>query len=103
METVNGLYEAECIRTTASHTGPYKTLADVEYATAGWIDWYNNRRFHGTLGMITPVGARVHLLRGSQPRAATRIAAPENLGRFTLFVEFCAEPEFWGDLSVWQC
>jgi hypothetical protein len=23
--------------------GPYKTLADVEYATAGWVDWYNNR------------------------------------------------------------
>jgi transposase InsO family protein len=37
------------------HTGSFKTLADVEYATAGWVDWYNNRRLHGTLGMITPV------------------------------------------------
>jgi len=36
METINGLYKAECIRTTVFQQGPYKTLADVEYATAGW-------------------------------------------------------------------
>jgi len=55
METINGLYKAECIRTTVFHDGPYKTIADVEYATAGWVDWYNNRRLHGSLGMMTPV------------------------------------------------
>ncbi|HZW43422.1 MAG TPA: integrase core domain-containing protein, partial [Dermatophilaceae bacterium] len=44
MESINGLYKAECIRTTVFHDGPYKTIADVEYATAGWVDWYNNRR-----------------------------------------------------------
>lgn len=54
METINGLYKAECIRTTVFHDGPYKTIADVEYATAGWVDWYNNRRLHGTLDMNTP-------------------------------------------------
>ena len=31
-----------------------QTLADVEYATAGWVDWYNQRRLHGSLGMISP-------------------------------------------------
>ena len=55
METVNGLYKTECIRTTVFHPGPFRTLSDVEYATAGWVDWYNNRRLHGTLGMLTPV------------------------------------------------
>ena len=55
METLNGLYKAECVRTTVFHDGPYKTIADVEYATAGWVDWYNNRRLHGSLGMMTPV------------------------------------------------
>ena len=55
METINGLYKAECVRTTVFHPGPYKTIADVEYATAGWVDWYNNRRLHGTLGMVSPL------------------------------------------------
>ena len=54
METINGLYKAECIRTTIFHDGPYKTIADVEYATAGWVDWYNYRRLHGSLGMVSP-------------------------------------------------
>ena len=55
METINGLYKAECIRTTVFHDGPYRSIGDVEFATAGWVDWYNNRRLHGTLGMHTPV------------------------------------------------
>ena len=55
METINGLYKTECIRTTVFHDGPYKTIADVEYATAGWVDWYNQRRLHGSLGMMSPV------------------------------------------------
>jgi hypothetical protein len=40
METINGLHKADSIRTTVFHDGFYKTLADVEYATAGWVDWY---------------------------------------------------------------
>ena len=55
MESANGLYKTECIRTTVFHPGPFRTLADVEFATAGWADWYNNRRLHGSLGMLTPV------------------------------------------------
>jgi transposase InsO family protein len=54
METINGLYKAQCIRTTVFHDGPYKTIADVEYATAGWVDWYNNRRLHSSLGYVPP-------------------------------------------------
>ena len=54
MESVIGLFKTECIGTTVFHAGPYKTLADIEYATAGWVDWYNHRRLHGTLGMVPP-------------------------------------------------
>lgn len=54
MESINGLYKAECIRTTVFHGGPYKTANDVEYATAGWVDWYNHRRLHGSLDYLTP-------------------------------------------------
>lgn len=54
-ETINGLYKAECIRTTVFHDGPYKSLADIKYAIAGWVDWYNQRRLHGSLGNVPPV------------------------------------------------
>ncbi len=54
MECVIGLYKTECNRTTVFHAGPYKTIADVEYATSGWVDWYNNRRLHSTLGYVSP-------------------------------------------------
>lgn len=49
------LCKTECIRTTVFHAGPYRTIGAVEYATAGWVDWDNNRRLHGTLGMMAPV------------------------------------------------
>lgn len=55
MEGAVGLYKTECIRTTIFHDGPYRTIADVEYATAGYVDWYNARRLHGSLGMVPPV------------------------------------------------
>ena len=54
MESINGLYKAECIRNTVFHDGPYKTIADVEYVIAGWIEWYDNRRLHSSLGNVPP-------------------------------------------------
>lgn len=55
METINGPHKAECVRTTVFHPGPYKTITEVEFATAGWVDWYNNRRLHSTLGYVPPI------------------------------------------------
>jgi putative transposase len=54
MECVIGLYKTECIRTTVFCDGPYKTIAEVEYATMTWVDWYNQRRLHSSLGYMTP-------------------------------------------------
>jgi len=53
-ETINGLFKTECLRTTIFHPGPFKTIADIEYATAEWVDWYNNRRLHSRLGYQSP-------------------------------------------------
>ncbi len=55
MESINGLYKAECIRTTVFHEGPYRSIIDIEFATAGWVDWYNNRRLHSSLGNVSPI------------------------------------------------
>jgi transposase InsO family protein len=60
METINGLFKTECIRTTVFHPGAYKTIADVEFATAGWVDWYNNRRLHSGLGTVSPAEFEHH-------------------------------------------
>jgi putative transposase len=49
-ESFNGLYKTELIR----HRGPWRGLDDVEYATLVYIDWFNQRRLHGELGMIPP-------------------------------------------------
>jgi len=49
-ESFNGLYKTELIR----HCGPWRGLDDVEYATLEYVDWFNHRRLHGELGMITP-------------------------------------------------
>ena len=57
MESIIGLYKTECIRTTVFGPGEreYKTLLDVELATATWVTWYNNDRLHSSIGMIPPV------------------------------------------------
>jgi transposase InsO family protein len=55
MECVIGLFKTECIRTTVFHAGPYRTISDVEYATAGWVDWYNQRRLHSSLDYLSPI------------------------------------------------
>ena len=52
-ECLIGLYKTACIRTTLFHAKPFRT-SNVEFATAGWVDRFNQPR-HGTLGMLTPV------------------------------------------------
>jgi putative transposase len=49
-ETVNGLYKAELIR----RRGPWRSVAEVERATAEWVAWWNNGRLHGACGRMTP-------------------------------------------------
>jgi putative transposase len=49
-ETVNGLYKAELI----NRRGPWRTLEQVELATARWVDFWNTRRLHSACGDIPP-------------------------------------------------
>lgn len=50
-ETVNGLYKAELI----NRHGPWRTVDEVELATAEWVHFWNTRRLHGACGDIPPV------------------------------------------------
>ena len=55
MESIIGLYKTECIRPGPFVKTPLKTVSDVEYATMAWVDWYNTRRLHSSLGHVPPV------------------------------------------------
>jgi putative transposase len=49
-EAVNGLYKAEVIR----KRGPWRSLEQVELATAEWVNWWNHRRLHSALSNMPP-------------------------------------------------
>ena len=44
-EAFNSLYKWELIYPQ----GPWRGLDDVEFATLGYIDWFNQRRLHGEI------------------------------------------------------
>jgi putative transposase len=50
-ETVNGLYQTEC----TIPRGPWRCAADLEIATATWVEFYSKLRLHGSLDRRTPV------------------------------------------------
>ena len=49
-ETVNGLYKAELI----NRQGPWRTVDQVELATAEWVAFWNTRRLHSACGDVPP-------------------------------------------------
>jgi putative transposase len=49
-EAVNGLYKAEVIH----KGGPWRSLDQVEFATANWVHWWNHKRLHGAIGDMPP-------------------------------------------------
>ncbi|MDQ1576856.1 MAG: putative transposase [Microbacteriaceae bacterium] len=54
-ESTIGLFKNEAIRDDSPfRAGPLRTLDDVEWVTIAWVDWYNTRRLHSTLGDVPP-------------------------------------------------
>nr|WP_284709071.1 integrase core domain-containing protein [Streptomyces hygroscopicus] len=51
MESTTGLYKTGLLKSQR----PWKTLAQVEPATAEWVDWYDHHRLHGEIGHVPPV------------------------------------------------
>ncbi len=49
-ETINGLFKTELIKPR----GPWRTLDQVEFAAAEWVDWFNHRRLYEYCGDIPP-------------------------------------------------
>ena len=49
-ESVHALYKTELIR----RRGPWRSMEEVELATARWVEWYNQRRLHGAIENLPP-------------------------------------------------
>jgi putative transposase len=49
-ETINGLYKTELIKPRK----PWRTIEEVELATAEWVHWFNHRRLYEYCGDIPP-------------------------------------------------
>jgi putative transposase len=65
-ETINGLYKTELIKPRK----PWRTKDEVEYATAKWVDWFNNHRLYEYCGDIPPVELeKAHYARKQRPAA----------------------------------
>lgn len=48
-ESLNGLYKTEVTKRRS-----WRTMADLERATAVWVAWYNECRLHGAIGDVPP-------------------------------------------------
>ena len=49
-ETVNGLYKSEVIDYLKED---WTGINDVELATLEWVDWFNKKRLHSTIGYVS--------------------------------------------------
>lgn len=51
-----GLFKTEAIsKGNAFHACPFKKIDDIEYATMGWVDWYNTYRLYSALDYVPPI------------------------------------------------
>jgi putative transposase len=67
-ETINGLYKAEVIHRRSS----WKSFEDVEFATLGWVHWFNHKRLLEPIGNVPPAEAesQYYAMKETLPKAA---------------------------------
>ncbi len=68
-ETINGLYKTELIKPGK----PWRSIEDVELATARWVDWFNHRRLYQYCGDVPPVELEAAYYAQRQRPAAGRV------------------------------
>ena len=72
-ESIIGLFRTEDVL-----HGPFKTVADVEFALMEWVDWYNNARLHSRLDYLTPAEyeAAYYAQKPATPTGAGQLLKP---------------------------
>ena len=76
--------------------GPWTGLADVEFATLTYVDWFNDRRLHGE---ITPGPGYTTPLKREAPGNPSRSTSPTS--RWSL-METIGYPTGWRLISPWR-
>jgi putative transposase len=74
-ESVIGLYKTELIR----NKGPWRGLDEVEFGTLERVDWWNNRRLLGPIGMVPPAEAEAAFYSQEVPVTGTGTQETESL------------------------
>ena len=80
-ETINRLYKTELIKPRK----PWRTIEEVELATAEWVDWFNHRRLYEYCGDIPPVELETPITvntETSRPLSSQIRKSPDTPGRF---------------------
>jgi putative transposase len=62
-ESVIGLYKTEL----AERRGPWRGLADLEFQTLAWVDWFNNDRLFSAIGYLPPAEYEASCYREAVP------------------------------------
>ncbi|WP_374198810.1 integrase core domain-containing protein [Mycobacterium sp. MYCO198283] len=62
-EAVNAAYKTELI----NRGKPWRSVDDVELATAAWVAWYNAERLHQAVGYVPPAEHEAALTGTSHP------------------------------------
>ena len=63
MGSTIGLFKTELTK----HQGPWRTLTDVEIATAEYVDWFNSTRLHTEIGHTPPAEYEAAYYNQQQP------------------------------------
>jgi len=64
----DGIGDRLCKTELIKRRGPRRSLADVELATAEYIDWYNTRRLHTAIGGVPPAEHEAAYYAQTQPQ-----------------------------------
>ena len=98
MESTIGLFKTELIKPRR----PWKTLSEVELATAEWVDWYCHHRLHGEIGHIPPVEYETkYYSQTTKPRSQPRSRVSIEPGAGQRAMEFASSlAKYLGGISV---
>lgn len=73
MESTIGLYKTELIDRPRPRS--WSGAGEVERETANWVQWFNTRRLHSSIGMLPPTEYEQNHYRPHEPAALTETAS----------------------------